>query len=121
MLQISKEQIKRLDDTDFRNLVGLLCELELKSKEISTVYVDYGGNQTASDGGIDVIVDILENTSITGYIQKNKTGYQVKATKMNPKKIKDEMSPKGMLRKSIKELINGAYIIISNEWIVNTF
>lgn len=112
MLDITGNDIAELNDTDLRSLIGLLCEAELDSKDISTAGVTWGGHQNAGDGGIDVRVDI--ESEIEGYIPRPQTGFQVKATDMSRSKIIEEMMPEGNLRPCITELIEkkGAYIIV---------
>lgn len=44
MLDITKEDIRSLNDTDLRILIGRLCEAELYEKNRSTKAVSYGGN-----------------------------------------------------------------------------
>lgn len=56
MIDISPDHIARLDDTQLRALVGMLCEAEFHRESLSSSHVTWGGNQTAADGGIDVRV-----------------------------------------------------------------
>lgn len=115
MFEVTKEDIKKLNDTDLRKLVGRLCEAELRKQNISPVYATYGGNQDAADGGIDVCVRIDDAYRIDGFIPRNYTGFQVKAQKMHSSEINKEMRPNGILRDCIKELAkkSGSYIIVS--------
>ena len=57
MLDITKEEIKNLNDSDLRTLIGRLCEADLYILGDSTCHVSYGGNQDEKDGGIDVKVE----------------------------------------------------------------
>lgn len=116
MLEITGEDIQKLNDTDLRTLIGLLCEAELKSQGIPAAGVKWGGDQRAADGGIDVKVEINTSPHKDGYIPKAFTGFQVKTPDMPRNAIISEMKPNGELRKSIKELVdsNGAYIIVSS-------
>ena len=115
ILDLTKEHIKLLNDDDLRTLIGLLVEKEVKSKNISSSSIRYGGNQNSTDSGIDVMVEIPDEQSISGYIKKPITGFQVKTTDFQPSKIKYEMCPKNILREYIVKLAeqNGAYIIVS--------
>ena len=117
MFDILKEDIKRLNDTDLRLLIGKLCVAELRRHNLSTSYAEYSGNQDASDGGLDVRVNIEKPCIIDGYIPKCNTGYQVKKTDFTNSLIIKEMKPEGILRESIEKLINedGAYIIVSGQ------
>lgn len=116
MLEITGKEINSLNDSDLRSLVGLLCEAELRSKNISTAAVTFGGHQDAKDGGLDVWVLVSEILPINGFIPKANTGFQVKKPDMPRSEIIKEMRPKDELRKVICELANtgGAYIIISS-------
>lgn len=115
MFEITKEDIQKLNDKDLRELIGKLCEAELRKLHISPVYVTYGGDQDAADGGIDVCVKIDDAYRVNGFIPRNYTGFQVKLPKMSRSAIIKEMRPKNSLRDSIKEIANqsGSYIIVS--------
>jgi len=117
LLDITREDIKLLNDTDLRLLVGLLCEAELSAKGLSTVCVKYGGNQNAGDGGLDVRVEISDASSFTGFIPRVLTGFQVKAQDMPPAEINKELRPGKKLRVVINDLAvsGGAYIIVSSK------
>lgn len=112
MFDITKEDIKLLNDSDLRELIGKLCEATLKKQNHSPSCVTYGGSQEARDGGVDVRV-CLENGKVAGFIPRNNTIFQVKLYDLVGEKIIQEMKPRGILRDCIKELtdIGGAYII----------
>lgn len=116
MFDISSEEINQLNDIDLRELVGRLCEAELESRGLSSSGVTWGGNQTASDGGLDVRVELPAGVFIEGFIPRGCSGFQVKKPAMPKAKIILEMCPKGEIRPSIQELADeaGAYIIISS-------
>ena len=67
IFEVTDEQIERLNATDLRTLVGLLCEEKVRLQGHSPVSVTRGGNQKASDGGFDVRVSLHENAAIAGY------------------------------------------------------
>ena len=116
MLDVTKDDIKNLNDSDLRILVGKLCEAQLYEIGNDTCCVSYGGNQDEKDNGIDVKVNATKVTDTRSFIPMNNTIFQVKKPKMSPGEIKREMrTKKGYLRDSIKNLaeINGAYIIVS--------
>lgn len=117
MLDITRDHISLLDDTQLRDLVGMLCEAELRKQGHSSNFVTYGGAQTASDGGVDVRVQLPSGIVKAAYVPKASTVFQVKAEDLQPAKIAREMAPGGALRESIKELIRdkGAYIIVSSK------
>lgn len=52
--EISPEQIAALGDEDLRLLIAELCKADLRQRGLPTSAVLYGGNQTATDGGVDV-------------------------------------------------------------------
>lgn len=116
MLDITAEDIKALGDEDLRTLVGYLCEAELRSKGFSASAVTWGGNQDATDGGLDVRVALSPDTAIAGFVPRAATGFQIKKSDMPPSAIRDEMCPSGLLRPVISDLAQqaGAYILVSS-------
>lgn len=117
MLEITPDDIALLNEADLRTLVGLLCEAELKARDLSPKHVTWGGHQNAEDGGIDVRVGLPAETATDGFIPRLDTGFQVKREDLQPGKILAEMRPSGSLRDSIQDLANrkGAYIIVSSQ------
>lgn len=117
MLEITPEDIAQLNDEQLRELIGLLCESELRRKGHSPAAVTYGGNQNAADGGLDVVVALPPGTEISGFIPRSLTGYQVKRQDMPAAAIAAEMAPNDAPRKSISELADagGAYVIVSSD------
>lgn len=115
IFQITSSQIQALNDEQARELVAHLCKEELRTKDLGTDPVTWGGDQRAKDGGVDVRVDIAPTFGISGYIPRDATAFQVKAENYGPGKIPGEMAPKGVLRPAIVELSeqSGAYIIVS--------
>ncbi|RCW69206.1 hypothetical protein [Pseudorhodoferax soli] len=134
-LELTGDHVARLGDEDLRLLVVKLCEAELRRGGQGTSSVLAGGNQTAPDGGLDVLVqrqdgphvvsttiptlasggvpaeaasgvfDKPEAGSLPDFIPRLETGFQVKCEDMPAGQIATEMRPKGVLRDSIKELI----------------
>ena len=98
MFDITPEDIAQLNDPDLRELIGRLCEEELRKAGLSTAFVSYGGNQTAQDGGNDVRVELPHSASINGYISRRLTVFQCKAQDMPRAAILKEMRPKGVVR-----------------------
>lgn len=78
--------------------------------------VTYGGDQNAADGGIDVRVE-ADGSGVTGYVPRDRTGFQAKAEDFLPSAIEGEMRPGGVLRPTIADLAaaGGAYIIASSK------
>lgn len=68
MLEVTAEDITQLNDEELRKLVGGLCEAELRVKGLSTSHVRFGGDQNASDGGLDVVVRLPSEHRIDGFI-----------------------------------------------------
>lgn len=116
LLEISGNDIALLDDANLRNLIGLLCEADYRAAGLSPKGIAWGGHQDAADGGLDVVVDTPSNPPSNSFIPRRKTGFQVKKPDISPSKIGPEMKPKGILRESIKSLIErkGAYVIVSS-------
>lgn len=117
MLEITGDDISNLSDIDLRSLIGLLCEAELRAHNIPTAGVTWGGHHNASDGGVDVRVDISSDVPQGSFIPNGKTIFQVKKPDMPRAEILHEMAPDGNLKDVVKELIrvNGAYVIISSQ------
>lgn len=116
LLEISGDDIALLNDTDLRNLIGMLCEVDYRIAGLSTQGITWGGNQDAPDGGLDVVVSGVVSPPKMSFIPKKETGFQVKKPDMPKSAILKEMKPKGILREEIKTLIQsrGAYIIVSS-------
>jgi hypothetical protein len=115
MFEITGDDIALLNDTDLRALIGRLCEAELRRQGHSVSHVTWGGSQTAQDGGLDVHVALPLGTSVSGFIPRSETGFQVKKPDMPRAEILGEMKPGGVVRPVIVELAqaSGAYIIVS--------
>jgi len=116
LLEITGDDIARLDDADLRTLIGLLCEADFRSANLPTKGITWGGDQDARDGGLDVVVRCETPPPPNSFVPRSLTGFQVKKPDMPRAKILKEMWPKGILRDEIKSLIaeSGAYIIISS-------
>lgn len=116
LVEITGDDIAALGDADLRDLIGLLCEADYRFAGFPTKGIKWGGHQDAADGGLDVVVRDNISPPVTSFILRNITGFQVKKPDMPRAEIIKEMRPKGILRESIKALIqeNGAYIIVSS-------
>jgi hypothetical protein len=116
MFDVSSDEISQLNDADLRELVGRLCEAELVSRGFSPAAVTWGGNQTATDGGLDVRVALEPTAAVEGFVPRPSTGFQVKTPDMPKSAILDEMRPKGVVRPIFQELSReaGAYVIVSS-------
>ncbi|MCY4378733.1 MAG: hypothetical protein OXC39_02740 [Candidatus Dadabacteria bacterium] len=115
MFEISKHQLRQLNDADLRELVARLCEAELKNAGAPVSALKWGGAQTASDKGLDIECCIEDDDFSGDFLPSVRTGIQVKKSKMPDSRIEKEMSPKGQLRPVFSELArnNGCYIIVS--------
>lgn len=113
---VNKKDIRALNDSDLRDLIGRLCIAELNKNGESASGVTFGGNQDASDGGVDVRVEAANYIGNNSYIPRKESIFQVKKPKMGASEITAEMMPHGMLRKCISDLAAnyGAYIIVSS-------
>jgi len=115
MFEITGDDIALLNDRDLRRLIGRLCEAELRRHGHSVSHAAWGGSQTAKDGGLDVHVALPPGASISGFIPRPETGFQVKKPDMPRKEIIEEMKPGGVMRPILADLAkaSGAYIIVS--------
>ena len=82
MFEITSDDIALLNDTDLRALIGRLCEAELRRQGNPVSHVTWGGSQTAKDGGLDVHVALPPGASVSGFIPRPETGFQVKKPDM---------------------------------------
>jgi hypothetical protein len=117
MFEITGDHVSLLNDEDLRTLVALLCEAEVRRAGFSPLGVTWGGNQNASDGGLDVRASLQGQVGPQLNLPRSLTGFQVKAQDMPRAAILAEMKPKGTVRSVIRELAetSGAYIIVSSK------
>ncbi len=117
MLDITGHDISLLSDEELRALVGRLCEAELRRVGLSSLNATWGGNQNASDGGIDVRVTTGTVLPPGTVFARSTVGFQVKAEDMPRGKIFAEMKPEYVIRPSIVRLaaVGGSYIIVSSK------
>lgn len=115
MFEISRDQLRRLNDVQLRELVARLCEAELSRAGAPAGALRWGGAQTTADGGLDIDVQVEDREFQGDFLPRARTGIQVKKSKMPAGKIVKEMSPKGILRPIFSELArhNGCYVIVS--------
>lgn len=116
LLEITGDDIARLNDADLRTLIGMLCEADYRLAGLPTNGITWGGHQDARDGGLDVVVRDEVPPPQTSLVPRSITGFQVKKPDMPRTEIIKEMKPNGILREEIKTLIQecGAYIIVSS-------
>ncbi|MEK7392597.1 MAG: hypothetical protein AAB214_08510, partial [Fibrobacterota bacterium] len=115
LLDVTSDDVGKLDDKKLRELIALLCEAEAERNGFPRTAVTSGGHQDAPDGGVDVRVE-LATLEWSGNIPKPLTIFQSKDSEMGPAKIQAEMRPGGVLRTVIFEVLSrgGAYVIVSN-------
>jgi hypothetical protein len=82
MLKITPDDVALLSDTDLRTLIGLFCESELRSRELSAAAVTWSGHQNSADGGLDVRVSLEKGEAIEGFVARPQAGFQVKKSPM---------------------------------------
>ncbi len=116
LLEVTGEDIARLDDASLRELIGLLCEADYRSAGLPVKDILWGGNQDARDGGLDVVVRGEVDPPLSSFVPRKSTGFQVKKPDMPRGEVLKEMKPGGSLRGEIRDLIaaEGAYIIVSS-------
>ncbi|MFG6458583.1 hypothetical protein [Roseateles sp. BYS96W] len=114
-LEVTVGDIQRLADEPLRELIKRLCCAELSDAGLPRSAVRAGGHQDASDGGIDVRVDLAGDPTGLDFIPRGQTGLQAKAESMPPSKVSGEMLDGGVLKPAIRELLTrgGAYVIVS--------
>jgi hypothetical protein len=115
-LEVTGEDVARLDDASLRELIARLCEAEFRKARRSATGVIWGGDQNAPDGGFDVVIETEDSYVFHDFLRGTKSVFQVKKSKMPPAEIMKEMRPHGTLRASIRELIHrtGSYAIVSS-------
>ena len=116
LIEITGDDIAALGDADLRALIGLLCEADYRLAGLSTAGITWGGHEDAADGGLDVVVRGDVPPPAASFVPRNVTGFQVKKSDMPKAAILKEMCLGGILRGSIKTLLQdkGAYIIVSS-------
>ncbi|MFT4101663.1 MAG: hypothetical protein QM674_11620 [Burkholderiaceae bacterium] len=118
MFEITSRDVSELDDSDLRELVARLCKASLAAAgRPPPQYVTWGGDQRAPDGGVDVRLNAPRVVAEEAVFPRPLVGYQVKKMPMPRSEIQGEMCPGGVLRPSIRDIVQagGAYIIVSSE------
>jgi len=86
LLEITGDDIARLDDAELRVLIGLLCEADYRLAGLPTKGITWGGHQDASDGGLDVVVRGEVTPPLNSFVPRSITGFQVKKPDLPRKK-----------------------------------
>ena len=115
IFDISKDRLADLSGEDLRTLIALLYEAERERQDGYRNEVRWGGSQTASDGGIDVMVESAGPFIEASPLARRHVGIQVKSPDLGPAAIAREMRPGGSLRTAISKLAaqGGSYVIAS--------
>jgi len=94
VFSVDADDISKLNDEQARELIARLCRLELKKNGVSASCVQWGGDQRAKDGGVDVFVEVEPRRALAGYVKADRTAFQVKAEQFGPARIPGEMAPR---------------------------
>ena len=115
MLELDKDDLSKLNESQLEDLVGRLAEAEIVARGGQISEVLYGGSINAPDGGVDVRVDVVSTTFTSGFIPCPNTIFQCKKSGMPKNRILAEMRPQGELRPAIaqQDAQNGGYVIVS--------
>jgi len=87
LLEITGNDIAKLNDSELRVLIGLLCEADYRRANYSTKGITWGGKQDAADGGLDVVIHDEIQPPEDSFILRSHTGFQVKKPDMSKSKI----------------------------------
>jgi hypothetical protein len=90
LLEITGDDVARLDDADLRALIGLLCEADYRLAGLPTKGITWGGHQNARDGGLDVAVRGETPPPQSSFVPRSITGFQVKKPDMPKAEILKE-------------------------------
>ena len=115
MLELDKDDLSKLNESQLEDLVGRLAEAEVVARGGQISEVLYGGSINASDGGVDVRVNDTSKTFTPDFIPRPNTIFQCKKSEMPRRSILAEMQQQGVLRPTIAEqdAQNGGYVIVS--------
>ena len=115
IFDIEKDDLLRLSDSLLEELIARLAEAEVSANGYSPAYVRWSGSINASDGGIDIHVQIPAEHLSTGFLERPDTVLQAKKHSMPKSAIQEEMLDNGQLSATIAEQASkgGSYIIVS--------
>ena len=115
LFHIQTDHIRALNEEQARELLARLCQAHVQQAGLDPASVFWGGNQRASDGGVDVRVDCHPPCDLSAPLCRSVAIVQVKAETFQPAEIGPEMAPKGIIRPSIASLATygGLYVIAS--------
>lgn len=115
MLELMKDDLLGLTDSQLEDLVERLAEAEVVAKGGQVTDVRFGGDVKAADKGVDGRVNVNIPNFNSGFIPRANTIFQCKIPKMPGSEIKKEMLHSGVLIPAISRQIEnrGAYVIVS--------
>ncbi len=117
IFDIEKDELLRLSDTQLEELIARLAEAEVAAHGHSPAWVSWSGSINAPDEGVDIHVQIPDDTLSTGFLERPDTVLQAKKHSMSKGQIMNEMVTRGELSATISEQASkgGSYIIVSLE------
>lgn len=92
IFHITVDQIRRLNDGQARELIARLSRAHLQRAGLDSSSVQWGGDQRAADGGIDVLIEHSPAVDMDGPLRRSAGIIQVKAETFGPAKIGPEMA-----------------------------
>lgn len=115
IFDIEKDDLLRLSDVQLEELIARLVEAEISAQGHGQAYVNWSGSINATDGGIDIRVQVPVDVLSTGFLERPDTIFQAKKHSMPAGKIKNEMLEGNKLHPTISEQAEngGSYIIVS--------
>jgi hypothetical protein len=115
--QVTKEMIGQLSDEQLRGLLGALLEAEAMRMGVPPSSIDLGGNQTATDGGVDGSIVWIGEPEPIDWLPRRTIYFQCKAEAMGPAALKKEMRPQDKVRGIFAKLAEacGVYIVFTTD------
>lgn len=115
IFDIEKDELLGLSDVLLEELIARLAEAEVAMHGHSPARVSWSGAINASDGGVDIHVQIPVDELSTGFLERPQTILQSKKHSMPKGEITNEMLIDGVLSEVISQLASerGSYIIVS--------
>ena len=82
IFDIEKDDLLRLSDVLLEELIARLAEAEVSSNGYSPAYVRWSGSINASDGGIDIHVQVPVENLRAGFLERSDTVFHAKKHSM---------------------------------------
>ncbi len=117
VFSVEAKDIKSLNDDQLRDILRLLLDAEAKQHGVPMSAIRLGGDQNASDGGVDASVEWKRGPRLTPWFPARDVCFQSKAENMAKAKLEKEIAPKKVVRALFGELAakEGAYIVFSTD------